>query len=351
MKSDKPREVENLQLFAHALARNLFRSHDALVAVGAGEDDVAIVDCTEIGQLLISGDYLNAKRFSDTYLPRDFRDLGQHCVRQNASDILGSGGIPRWFVLSAIFDSTCTREDVFTFFSSVQSECERLGVTVIGGDTKEGQSVIVHGTILGIGGPQTWTMKTCSAGSDLFVTGELSGVTAALCLLEFSQSQHLRSLAKAALRDADLPLEVVSNLRKLTVPISATDISDGLGYSLNQFTRGGTNIRLNVELERIPLHPLTKIAADALGIPAKLFSFAFGGDFQIVLAAPTSSRGKIESLGAIRIGEVVEGVGTSISWKGKVISHIPDFGHLDFEQQRPVDRFVEFARTFGALLE
>ncbi len=336
---------KNLQLVAHELSRQIFVANDPTVLVGAGIDDAAVI--AAIGKkLIVSADYANSKRISDTYGKRDLEDLGTYTVRQNIADILCTGGIPRWFVFSAVLDLECTKEDIEVLFRAVQNECAHHNITVIGGDTKEGPSIVVHGTILGELANTAWGKCVGPPEADIYVSGELSGVTAALCLLEYSDSTELRKRAFQTLSEADLPVETVGNIRALGLPIAATDISDGLGYSLCEFIRSTSNMRITIDLDRVPLHPLAKLAAERLGIPLSAFCFAFGGDFQVVFAAPKEIRNLFEETGAVRIGHAVSEHGESRFYKGEMFGKLPDFGHLDFEHKRPVERFFEHATHF-----
>lgn len=335
----------NLQLVAHELSRQIFVANDPTVLVGAGIDDAAVI-ASKGKKLIVSADFVNSKRISDTYGKRDLEDLGTHIVRQNITDILCTGGIPRWFVFSAVLDSECTKEDIEVLFRAVQNECARHNITVIGGDTKEGPSIVVHGTILGELADTAWGKCVEPLETDIYVSGELSGVTAALCLLEYSDSTELRKRAFQTLSEADIPVETVANIRALGLPIAATDISDGLGYSLCEFVRSTNNMKITIDLNRVPLHPLTKLAAESLGIPLSAFCFAFGGDFQIVFAAPKENRNLFKGTGAVRIGQAVPGHGESQFYRGEMFGKLPDFGHLDFEHKRPVERFIEHATHF-----
>lgn len=343
--NSKVANEKNLQLVAHELSREIFITIDPSVLIGAGIDDAAVIGSTG-KELVVSVDFVNSKRISDAYGERDLEDLGKYTVRQNISDILCTGGIPRWFVFSVVLDAGFTKKDLRTLFLAVQNECARHNVTVIGGDTKEGPSIVTHGTILGELVGSAWSKHVEVLNADIYVSGELSGVTAALCLLEYSDSPELQKRAFQTLSEADLPVEIVDSIRALGLPIAATDISDGLGYSLSEFIRSTSGLRITIDLDRVPLHPLTKLAAEELGIPLSAFCFAFGGDFQIVFSVPKENRNIFEGTGAVRIGQAVYEHGESQFFRGDVSGKLPDFGHLDFERQRPVKRFIEHAAHF-----
>jgi len=339
----------NLQIFAHEAARKIFASGDETVEIGAGEDDTAVL---QVGnqRLLVSSDYVNFKRISDQYNGKDYYDLGRYCVRQNVSDILGSGGVPRWFMLSALLDNECTEKELISLFEGVRHECDRLKLSVVGGDTKQGVVGAVHGTIIGTLEGDAWNKGPISDQSELFVTGPISGVTAALCLLEFSENTTYRQAALQTLHDADLPTACIEVLRKKTFGLCASDISDGLGYTLHEFLRVNSGLCLDLEISRIPLHPLTKIAAEELGLHERSFCFGFGGDFQVALVSSHQDHDAMRLAGAIRIGAFRSGNKGKLTNNSMDIGELPDFGHLDFEDVPPAERFKVFATGFSRTL-
>lgn len=339
----------NLQLFAHDAARSIFSNDDPSILVGAGSDDVAVLECGE-EKLLISSDFVNHSRIQDVYSETDFYSVGQYCVRQNASDILGSGGTPRWFIFSVVLERGCSEDDVRNLFSGVEDECKELGMSVIGGDTKQGKTTTIHGTIIGTTDNSPWAKGPIPPNSDVYVTGPLSGVTAALTILEFSKSKELKKRALDALAAATLPIDCLSRVMAERLTICASDISDGLGFTLHEFMRVNSELSLEVLLDNIPLHPLVKDAASELGVDELSFCFGIGGDFQVAMVAKAGDRQKLEAAGAVRIGKFSSGTGSNAKVGSQLISPVPSFGHLDFEQKPTAQRFREFAEAFSESL-
>jgi len=333
---------QNLQLFAHEAARTIFRNTDPSVKTGAGHDDAALLT-VESEELLVSSDYVNFKRISDQYKDKDYYDLGRYCVKQNVSDIFGSGGLPRWFMLSVLLEDTCTEHELTALFEGVRDECDRFGITVVGGDTKQGRTTAIHGTIIGTLSGNAWNKGPIPDKAEIFVSGAISGVSAALCLLEFSTSVEHKQAAFKTLHEADLPKSCLEAIHDHDLDLCASDISDGLGYTLHEFLRVNPEHCLTLDIGLIPLHPLARIAAGELGVHERCFCFGFGGDFQMALVASPENRSILENAGATRVGSLKRGKTGKVTYRSRNIGKLPKFGHLDFETQPPAQRFRKFA--------
>ena len=335
----------NIQKFAHAEARRIFEIRDPDVVLGAGLDDVAVIR-SDNKALLITSDYANSKRIIEQFEELDYDELGRYCVRQNLSDILGSGGAPKWFMFSIILRSDTARRNVSTLFESVERECRRFGITVVGGDTKQGSRTVVHGTLIGECEGPVWSHSNAEIDHDVYVTGPLGGVTAALCLLELSEDDGLRQSAMELLRSADVPIDLINNVISLNERCAGSDISDGLGMSIHQILKAsGTGATLLHS--HIPIHPLAIRASKELGIDQCSFAFGYGGDFQIVFTAPRRLDQRLREAGAFNIGSISTGESIVMSLDDNEKFPIPDFGYLDFENESVVNRFLEFSRSMS----
>jgi thiamine-monophosphate kinase len=325
------------------LARAMFATRDHTVSVGAGEDDCAII-LHEGSKLLISSDLRNHRRYIEVHGRIDFEEVGRFVVRQNVSDILGSGGYPRWFVLSVALPREIELTDIKLLFTGVKEEGVKFGVSVIGGDTKQGDSLTICGTIIGEVGREPWVMSAATSGQDIWVSGELGGVTAAVCLLEHSSNGPVGDRARHTLRDADIPLEKLLRAIAAAEVRCGTDISDGLGVALHNIMRK-SRVGASVECGYLPLHSLVYEAARVFGIAPEQFAFGYGGDFQFLIFADVSQRRILGELGFSRIGasqpeSVNEMVGCSTG-----LQTIPDFGFSDFSDESPGQKFIRYCRA------
>jgi thiamine-monophosphate kinase len=322
------------------LARSCFGGAKSDILAGAGDDDCAIV-VHGSSKLLVSSDFRNYRRHMEVHDPLDPEEVGRFVVRQNVADIFGSGGMPRWFMLSIALPEKMALIDVERLFHAVKSECDRFEMTVVGGDTKQADTLIICGTILGEVERDPWIISGASPGQDVWISGHLGGVMSSVCILENCTEKALREKALSVLRDADLPLTKMKEaIARLTIRC-ATDISDGLGMSLHSIMRG-SQVGMIIDCATLPLHPLARTAARIFQMPPEQFAFGYGGDFQFVLVASEAWRAALYQLGFIRVGETtLPGRNELINWSGK-FSQIPDFGFEDFQPGKPSDRFFSY---------
>ena len=103
--------------------------------------DTAIIDMGE--------KYLVAKSDPITFATES---IGYYVVNVNANDIATSGARPRWFQSTILLPEKNTTEDlVVDIFGQISTECEKLGISIIGGHTEVSFGIdrpIIMGTML-----------------------------------------------------------------------------------------------------------------------------------------------------------------------------------------------------------
>lgn len=78
--------------------------------------------------------------------------IGEYAINVNANDIVCMGGIPKWFLATALFPESTDEEGVRNIFGQLKDTCASLGVSLIGGHTEITLAVdrpLVIGCMLG----------------------------------------------------------------------------------------------------------------------------------------------------------------------------------------------------------
>ncbi|TPL96405.1 thiamine-monophosphate kinase [Mesorhizobium sp. B2-3-11] len=330
-----PSELNQARLVG--IAEHIFGDRHPLVVAGVGDDDCAVV--TLNGQmLLLSCDLRNHRRYLETHAQLDFVEMGAFVVRQNCADIYGSGGVPLFLLLAVTLPGEVSEAQVSQLFIGVRDEALKFGAVVVGGDTKEGSSLVVGCTIVGSVPGEPWLLSGARSGDDIYVSGPLGGVTAAIALLELAHDGEHRAMALDVMRSASIDARQIRLLEGIGIRCG-TDISDGLARALYNIIRR-SHVGFAVDATLVPRHPLTDLAGVRLGLDPKTFAFGYGGDFQFVVTAPSSLAKAVVAAGFQRIGVVTETVGAEVNWGGGRVSHLADFGHDDFIDISPGNRFV-----------
>lgn len=261
-------------------------------------DDCAILDAGD-EFFLVTTDMVNEK----THFPKGTAPYhaGWFVVAVNLSDIAAKGGTPVGVVLSM---GLPRNEDVnfIKEFSAGADECARkFGTEIIGGDTKEMDSITISGTAVGrVRKDMFMPRRGCSPGDIVCVTGRLGRAGAAL-----------ETLKNGAKRGAlDELLLVNPRVREGAAAAStggvtsSMDISDGLASSLYQLMEiNGTGF--SVDADAVPIHDMAKLRGNAVELA--LYS---GGDYELLFTVSPDRFGDVK--------RAVEGTGCRLTAVGKV---------------------------------
>ncbi len=264
-------------------------------------DDCATIDAGD-EFFLVTTDMVNEK----THFPEGTTPyrMGWFVVAINLSDIAAKGGTPAGVTLSLGLPPD-KNVDFIREFSKGAGECARkFGTEIIGGDTKEADSVTISGTAIGrVRKGMFMSRRGCSPGDVVCVTGELGRAGAAL-----------QSLAggKGAEGDAGKLLDsvlLVNPRVKEGIAAASTkgvtasmDISDGLSSSLYQLMDiNGTGF--SVFGDRIPV-----FGGGGEGFEHALHS---GGDYELLFIVSPDRFGDVK--------KAVEETGCTLTEIGTVL--------------------------------
>ena len=264
-------------------------------------DDCATVDAGD-EFFLITTDMVNKK----THFPEGTTpyQMGWFVVAINLSDIAAKGGIPVGITLSLALPAN-TDVDFIKEFSMGADRCAKeFGTEIIGGDTKEAESLTICGTAIGkVKKDMFMPRRGCRPGDIVCVTGKLGMAGAALRALETGDDKFLDELLMINPRVGEG--RAAASAKGVT---ASMDISDGLAYSLYQLMEiNGTGFSINKG--SIPVHELAEIVG---GENAIEFALYHGGDYELLFAvSPTRFEDVKNEVGKTgckltRIGEVTE---------------------------------------------
>lgn len=194
---------------------------------------------------------------------------------------------------------------------------ERTGTTIVGGDVVGAPRLTVSVTVTGWADSEDELAYRDGArpGDLVGVTGDLGGSGAGLLLLD--AGEHDGPLVQRHLRPQPR-LDAGAALKAAGVS-AMIDVSDGIATDARHIAdRSG--VELVVELERAPLAPGLREAAERLGRDPLELAAAAGEDFELLFTAPPGKRETIESaaqpLPVTWIGEVREGSGLRLLGAG-----------------------------------
>lgn len=229
----------------------------------------------------------------------------------NLSDIAASGGTPVGVLSSLILPSTLTVGDLNCLLDGLDECCGHLNTNVIGGNLKEGPTISLGGTALGVSDGLPMTRKGAQVDDVLLAVGDLGRFWAG----------YLASSRELTLPDDDLsyllrgvlqPVAKVGAGRRLRLSgfvHSCLDNSDGLYPSLLGLTAGG--LGAVVDFDQISFSQPVRSVAGSLNIDPARFVLGWG-DWQLIAAVDPEhvddvlTEMRIEETPACRIGVVTD---------------------------------------------
>jgi hydrogenase expression/formation protein HypE len=243
------------------------RTHDRSVKLGPamGEDAAAIK---------LGGDrYLICKTDPITFTAQRAPAL---LMQVNANDLATRGALPRYLQVAALFPPGTTAAAIRRCFAELQSEAQKLGVTITGGHTEVTAAVtrpVLVGNMLGFV-PRRRLMSTADARpGDVLVMAGAAGIEGSAILARDHGLQIARALGHAVRREAERlaiePGTSVVRAARIAGASGAHAMHDptegGIGAAIHEMAYAA-GLRVTVHLERILVLEITRKICDLLGI-------------------------------------------------------------------------------------
>lgn len=243
--------------------------------VGPG-DDAAVVD---IGPqyLVISTDVVSRA----SHLPKGMTDwqIGWFAAAVNLSDIAAMGARPVGLVVAYVLPRDMPFEDLKRISQGIRDCCDFTGADLLGGDTKEGEEMVITGTAIGLVDKDKVLLRRGAKEGDLLaVTGPMG--TAAAGYIALKKGIYAPRSVKALLEPQPRTKEgmVLSGSGKVT---SCMDVTDGLAYSIGELSKQ-SGVGFEVRWCSIPRGEEVDKVAEKSGVSAEDLVLHFGGEYELL---------------------------------------------------------------------
>ncbi len=266
------------------------------VVTGIGDDGAVLRP--DAGRELISViDTLVAA----VHFPQDIdaADLGYRAVAVNLSDIAAMGACPRWMTL-ALTIPDANEHWVSRFAEGLHAAAAEHGVALVGGDTTQGDNVVVSVQITGDvveGG--AIHRSGAATGDAIFVTGTVGDAAAGLELLKVGQGDDF--LSARFLRPA---ARVAFGQSLVGVASAAIDVSDGL-YTDLQKLLSASGVGAELDIECLPLSDALQSKFDLES--QRRFALSGGDDYELCFTALKDVLIDANDLRVTQIGVITDG--------------------------------------------
>lgn len=303
------------------------------IDAGINDDDCAIIDISNEEKFIITTDFLNSSPIGLELGISTFFDIGRLIVGSNISDLCGTGAIPKVFLLGLMFKKGTIEEDYKAVIKGVKYELDKIGIPLIGGDSKLGKENTFYGIAIGVSNNSQKLFTKCEAktGDNLWVSGKIGNVSAAVYgLTKKNMDDDWEKWAKKSINEPVLPIEKSRSIAIHKLGNGGTDISDGLGADIHNLV-SHSNVGVIVHTDQIPLDDRTIELANKINVPAWFFPYIIGGDFQFVVTSNPKNDDLMIKIGMVKIGEITTEPDSLIEIEGKT-KPMPKIGHRDIHK-------------------
>lgn len=296
-------DIDEFALIADVTA-GLPVGEDVVLGVG---DDAAVLRA--FGDIVITTDMLvegiHFKRGWSTAF-----QIGRKAVAVNVSDVESMGATPSAVVMALGLPEATELDWVRQLSAGVRDECERAGVSLVGGDMSRCANIVITLTALGnLDGRRPVTRAGARVGDVVAVAGRLGWAGAGLTVLQ---------------RGFGSPKELVAEQQCPSVPYgegvrasaagatSMVDVSDGLLADLAHICEAsGVGMDLGTHRFELP-DPIQRLSA-ATGVSPWNFILAGGEDHAL---AATFPQGTELPSGWTQVGLVTDSGGVTVDGEG-----------------------------------
>jgi thiamine-monophosphate kinase len=280
------------------------------------DSDAEIIQLNDTTKLAITTDSISEEistgLYDDPYM------IGWMIVTVNMSDLAAVGATPLGILISEIIPKNFGDEKVTELQRGISDACRAYNTFVLGGDTNEGEKLVLTGTAIGIiNKEKPLTRLGCKTGDILFSSGKLGSGNAYAISKLISQTNSFTNYQPLA------RINYSSVINKYAS--CCMDTSDGLIATLDQL------MRLNNVGFEIGSDWLNAIDDTALkyvkdfNIPAWLLLAGQHGEFELIFTIPKDSKDAFleESLNSgfepIELGKVIPEKEVKIDIYGELI--------------------------------
>jgi thiamine-monophosphate kinase len=240
------------------------------------ESDAEIIQVGDL-KLAVTTDSISEEistgLYEDPYL------VGWMIVTVNISDLAAVGARPIGILISEIIPRNFSDEKIRQLQKGISDACKKYGTYVLGGDTNEGEKLLLTGTAIGIiNNEKILSRVNCKVGDTLFSSGKLGiGNVYAISILISETGLLLKYKPAARIKECELISKYAS---------SCMDTSDGLISTLDQLMRlNNVGFDIKGNCEKL-INEEALIYSKKINIPSWLLLAGQHGEFELVFTIP-----------------------------------------------------------------
>ena len=250
------------------------------IEVGPG-DDAAVVGCSD-GRMVVCVDVLVEGR----HFRRDWStaiDIGRRAAAASLSDINAMGAVSTSLLVGLAAPGDLPGAWIMEAAAGLKEEAASAGAILVGGDTTEGDSIVLSVTALGsLEGRAPVTRGGAQVGDRVVVCGRLGWAAAGLAVL----GRGFRS-PKVLVDAHRFPvIDYTAGPRAAAAGANAMiDVSDGLLADLGHIAEA-SGVSIDVRTDSLEVPEPLQAAAAAYNVDPKIWMLTGGDDHALVACLP-----------------------------------------------------------------
>jgi len=271
----------------------------------------------------------NIDEFSEEDLLRDEDPyvLGWNMATGSISDILASGGNPKYYAHSLVIQDSWTKDYVEKLALGIAQVLKEVGATFIGGDFGISKAWRYTGSVIGdLEGPPMLRSRA-KVGDGIFVTGPIGIGNVEAAIVMYAEKSLVKQISgkwKNSFRLRSKEAEVIKRHSCCCI-----DTSDGVFNALNAISEmSGTGFAVS----NLPYVKSGLLLAKALNLPKEMLFLGECGEYELLFTLSKEAEEEFlneaqeKKLKFYKIGEIKEQGNKSLLERGRKI----DFINYDF---------------------
>ncbi|MGM8216727.1 thiamine-phosphate kinase [Bacillaceae bacterium W0354] len=248
----------------------------ATVIKGIGDDGAIVKPPTGQHLVIATDTMVEGVHFSLNYM--SYEDIGYRVLVANLSDLAAMGSEPLYYLVNITAPKSMDNERLVKIFNGAKELANQYKLDLIGGDTVEGENLVITVTVFGSVMPQLKRLRNhAQSGDIIFCTGFLGESAYGYHLLKSEQNlckdtyftnRHVRPKPRLDFTQATTHID----------RICLNDISDGIASELYEIAIA-SNMDLTIDWDLIPINDNMKHLSTKQLKEMVLFS---GEDFELV---------------------------------------------------------------------
>ena len=290
------------------------------------------VEIFRIGKELCATNIDTLVQSTDIPAKSDFGDIARKSVVASVSDFAAKGITPKFCMISVTIPKKFSKKQITKMATGFRKACNEFEIEFIGGDTNEGQEVVIHVVIFGK--VDKIVPRNGAMDGDIIITTGPFGYTSSALQILLKKKKCVRKFLNLAKTKFFHPVQRLKfGLACKNLLSSSIDSSDGLAACLQELS---ISSKRRFVIRKFPVKNDVEDFAKMNNLDLRNIILNGGEEFELVCTLPPKNLEKVKKIAKklkidlYEIGIVSKGSNVVLENNGKQYK-ITDAGWLHFQ--------------------